>query len=79
MYKLHGQTTENFLGIWMRNFQGIVFIWTQTSGEIFKSAFENVPLSNAKFVIVRYWVINKNVKDWFLELRRNQVFLNFWK
>ena len=54
MYKLHGQTTENFLGIWMRNFQGIVFIWTQTSGEIFKSAFENVPLSNAKFVIVRY-------------------------
>ena len=30
--------TQEFLGLKMRNFQGIIFIWTRTYGEIFKSA-----------------------------------------
>ena len=38
MYKLHGQIVREFLGLRMWNFQGIVFIWTQTYREIFKSA-----------------------------------------
>ena len=38
IYKLHGRITQEFLGLRMRNFQGIVFIWTQTYGGIFKSA-----------------------------------------
>ena len=38
MYKLHGQITLEFLGLRMQNFQGIVFIWTQTYRETFKSA-----------------------------------------
>ena len=36
--------TREFLEFRMRNFQDIVFIWTQTNGEIFKSALE-VPLT----------------------------------
>ena len=36
--KLHGQITQEFLELRMRNFQGIVFIWTQTYREIFESA-----------------------------------------
>ena len=38
MYKLHGQISEEFFGLRMLNFQGIVFIWTQTNREIFKFA-----------------------------------------
>ena len=38
MYKVHGQITKEFFELRMRNFQGIVFIWTQTYAEIFKSA-----------------------------------------
>ena len=38
MYNFHGQITQKFLGLRMGNFQGIVFIWTQTYREIFKSA-----------------------------------------
>ena len=40
VYKLsesNGQATREFLRLRMRNFQGIVFIWTQTYNEIFKS------------------------------------------
>ena len=29
-YKLYGQITREFLLLWMRNFQGIAFIITQT-------------------------------------------------
>ena len=36
--KLHEQITREFEGLRMRNFQGIVFISTQTCREIFKSA-----------------------------------------
>ena len=36
-YRLQGQTTREFLRWRMRNFQDIVFIWTQTEREIFKS------------------------------------------
>ena len=35
--KLYGQFTWEFLGFRIRNFQGIIFIWTQTYREIFKS------------------------------------------
>ena len=38
MYKLQGQITREFLGLRMRNFESIVFIWTQTYRKIFKSA-----------------------------------------
>ena len=38
IYKLHGKITPEFLRLSMRNFQGIVFIWTPTYTEIFKSA-----------------------------------------
>ena len=37
IYKLHGQITWEFLGIIKRNFQGVVFAWTQTYRVIFKS------------------------------------------
>ena len=37
IYKFHGQITWEFLGLKMRNFQGI-FIWIQTYTEILKSA-----------------------------------------
>ena len=37
IYKLHGQITPEFLRLIMRNFQGLVFVWTQTNREIFKS------------------------------------------
>ena len=36
--KLNGQITRQFLGLRIRNLQGIVFTWTQTHWEIFKSA-----------------------------------------
>ena len=36
--KLHGQITQELLGLGMQNFQGIDFVWTQTHAEIFKSA-----------------------------------------
>ena len=38
MYKLHGQTTREFLELRMRNVQGTAFTWTQIYSEIFKSA-----------------------------------------
>ena len=34
IYKLHGQITQEFLGLRIRNFQGIVFTWTQTHFQI---------------------------------------------
>ena len=37
MYKLHGKITREFFGLRMRNFQGIVSIWTQPYREIFTS------------------------------------------
>ena len=37
-YELYGQITREFLVFRMRNFQGIIFLSTQTYGEIFKSA-----------------------------------------
>ena len=40
MYKLHGQITQEILGLRMRNFRGIAFISTQTYREIFKSELE---------------------------------------
>ena len=36
--KLHRHMTQQFLGLRMRNFQGIAFIQTRTYTEIFKSA-----------------------------------------
>ena len=38
IYKLHGEMTQKFLGLRMRNFQGIVFTRVRTYIEIFKSA-----------------------------------------
>ena len=38
MYKLQGQITQEFLGLRMQNFQGIVSIRRQTYREVFKSA-----------------------------------------
>ena len=38
MYKFHGQITQEFLGVRMGNFQGIVFIWTRTYKKISNSA-----------------------------------------
>ena len=37
-HRLYGQITQEFLGFRMQNFQGFIFIWTQTYKEIFKSA-----------------------------------------
>ena len=37
IYKLHGQITQELLELWMRNSQGIDFVWTQTYTGIFKS------------------------------------------
>ena len=37
MYKVHGQITQELLGLRMHSSQDIVFIWTQTYWEIFKS------------------------------------------
>ena len=36
--KLYGYITREFLEIRMRNFQGIIFVWTRAYKEIFKSA-----------------------------------------
>ena len=36
IYKLHEQITQEFLGLTMRNFQGIAFISPQTFRKIFK-------------------------------------------
>ena len=38
--KLSRCITRQFLGLWMRNFLGIIFIWTRTYRDIFKSAFK---------------------------------------
>ena len=38
IYKLYGKIIREFLGLRMQNFRGVVFIWTQTYREIFKSA-----------------------------------------
>ena len=35
--KCHGQITRQAIELRMQNFQGIIFIWTQTCMEIFKS------------------------------------------
>ena len=37
-YKLYGWITQEFIGLGLRNFQGIIFIWIKTYIEIFKSA-----------------------------------------
>ena len=37
-YKLYAYITREFLEIRMRNFQGIIFVWTRAYKEIFKSA-----------------------------------------
>ena len=37
-HKLYGQIIWEFLGFSMLNFYIIIFIWTQTYSEIFKSA-----------------------------------------
>ena len=39
IFKKFANLTRGFLGLRMRNFQGIVFIRTETYTEIFKSAF----------------------------------------
>ena len=36
--KVYGYITREFLGLRIRNFQGIIFLWTRTYREIFKSA-----------------------------------------
>ena len=38
MWKLYGQVTREFLGLRIRNFPGIVSVWTQPYRDIFKSA-----------------------------------------
>ena len=35
---LHGQITREFLGLRMRHFHGIAFIWTRTFTKVLKSA-----------------------------------------
>ena len=57
IYKLHEQITWEFLGLRMRNFQGIIFIWTQTYREIFKSALVNLKYNKLK--IFEYWFAEK--------------------
>ena len=37
-YKLHGETTPEFIGLNMPNFQGTLFTWSRTYSEIFKPA-----------------------------------------
>ena len=37
-YKLYGKITRELLGLRMRNFQRVIFIWIRTNREIFKSA-----------------------------------------
>ena len=39
IYKLYGHISRKLQGLWMPNFQSIVFIWAQTYREIFKYAF----------------------------------------
>ena len=36
---LYGWIIRELVGFRIRNFQDIIFIWTETYGEIFKSAF----------------------------------------
>ena len=38
-YEVHGWITEEFLGLRMKNFQDIIFIWIRTHREIFKSVW----------------------------------------
>ena len=47
--KLYEYITREFLGLRMLNFQGIIFMWTRTYSEIFKSAW--VYLKNMHKVI----------------------------
>ena len=44
MYKIHRKITQKFLGLKTLNFQSIVFTYTQTYKEIFRSALVYVPL-----------------------------------
>ena len=37
-YKLFGKITRELLGLRMRNFHGVIFMWIRTNREIFKSA-----------------------------------------
>ena len=37
-YKLYGKITRELLGLRVRNFQCVIFIWIRTNREIFKSA-----------------------------------------
>ena len=37
-YELYGKITREHLGLRMRNFQGVIFIWIRANREIFKSA-----------------------------------------
>ena len=64
--KLYGYITREFLGIRMRNFQGIIFVWTRTHREIFKSA------------LVQIWdlfsVVNKTSKN---TMRLSQILHSF--
>ena len=59
--------TRDFLGLRMRNFQGIVFIWTQTYSKTFKSAlvyFEtyiSVILNEIKKMNSFLWVVSKKI------------------
>ena len=49
--------TQEFLGLRMRNFQGIAFIWTRTYSEIFKSELVTFnELSNDRYKNTESWI-----------------------
>ena len=44
---------------------------------LFKNVYKTVFM--IRFIFFRSWVINKNVKIWFMWVYTNQVFFSFWK
>ena len=60
--QIHGWISQKFLGLRMRHFQDIVFIWTQTYMEIFKSALVYLYVLLIKKLYLKnnilIWIVN---------------------
>ena len=50
MYKLHGQITQEFLGLKMRNYQGMALLYEQTHIE----RFSNLHYCTFKMIKIRF-------------------------
>ena len=59
--KFYGYITREFLGLRILIFQGIIFIWTRTYREIFKSALVYLKISWGVLEITLLSILGKNL------------------